>query len=557
MGISLKPEHLKRYKDITWLFMKYGRADLVKKAGLEEALIPDDEELALQTTDPKAEELAKDLEKMGPTFIKLGQLLSTRADLLEAPYMEALARLQDNVEPFPYEEVERIVTTELGVRISKAFSVFDPSPVAAASLGQVHRAVTRNGRPVAVKVQRPNIREGIVNDLDALEEIAAFLDAHTDTGKRYEFQNMLRESRKSLLHELDYRLEAHNLSTLGENLKEFERIVVPQPVEDYSTSRLLTIDYIQGKKITSLTPLALIEVDRTGLAEDLFRAYLKQILVDGFFHADPHPGNVFLTDDGRIALLDLGMVARIAPKLQEQLLKLLLAISEGRSNEAADIAIEIGQVRDYFDEPEFRRRIADFVGQHQDTNIQRIEVGKVVLALTRTAAECGVAVPPELTMLGKTLLNLDQVGRTLDPHFNPNASIRKNSAEIMRQHMLKTVSPSNIFTGVMEMTEFVERLPGRINRILDAVAKNEIKLKVDAIDEGLLIDGLQKIANRITLGLILAALIVGAALLMRVETSFRIMGYPGFAILCFMLAAGGGIAFVLSILFYDENKKKH
>src|SRR5712691_436597 len=197
MGISIKGEHLKRYRDIAALFMKYGRSDLVKNAGLEEAVstepvtTPDEAHLA--------EHLAADLEKMGPTFIKIGQLLSTRADLLPLPYMEALARLQDKVGPFPFLEVEKIVSAELGVRLSKAFSEFDPEPVAAASLGQVHRASLRDGRKVAVKVQRPGIREQIAKDLEALAAIAAFADEHTQAGRRFGFATMLEEFRKTLL----------------------------------------------------------------------------------------------------------------------------------------------------------------------------------------------------------------------------------------------------------------------------------------------------------------------------------------------------------------------
>src|SRR5688572_27921749 len=193
--VSLKPERLKRYKDVAMLLMKYGRSDLVKQAGLEEHLELD--ETALAETAPEAKELAADLEKLGPTFIKLGQLLSTRADLLPAPYLEALSRLQDHIEPFPYEEVDRIVSSELGVRISKAFAEFDQEPLAAASLAQVHLASMRDGRAVVVKVQRPNIREQIVEDLEALEEIATFMDEHTEVGKRYEFRNLLLSLRRS------------------------------------------------------------------------------------------------------------------------------------------------------------------------------------------------------------------------------------------------------------------------------------------------------------------------------------------------------------------------
>jgi predicted unusual protein kinase regulating ubiquinone biosynthesis (AarF/ABC1/UbiB family) len=553
MGNSLKTEHLKRYKDIAWLLMKYGRSDLVKSAGLENVL---DDESESEYVPSEAESLADDLEKMGPTFIKLGQLLSTRADLLPLPYMRALARLQDEVEPFSFEEAESIITSELGVRISKAFSEFDPVPIAAASLGQVHRAAMRDGRPVAVKVQRPGIREQIIKDMDAVSQVAQLLDDHTEAGKRYEFQKMFDEFRKTLLNELNYKQEAQNLIVMSDNLIDFDALVIPLPVEDYTTSRVLTMDYIHGKKITSLSPLKRIDIDGDDLARQLFRGYLRQILVHGFFHADPHPGNVFLTDDGRIALLDLGMVARIAPGMQEKLLQLLLAISEGRADEAATISIGIGEAREMFNENQFRRRLTDLITAHQGVHLAQIEVGTIVLEVLKGSGECGIRLPTELTMLGKTLLNLDQVGRILDPNFDPNTAIREYAMELMRERMLKSVSPGNLFSSMLEMKDFAERLPRRINKILDSLANNQIQVKVDAIDELLLMEGLQKIANRITLGLVLAALIVGAAMLMNVPTNFRILGYPGLAIIFFLAAATGGVLLIVNILSYDERARK-
>lgn len=557
MGISLKPEHLKRYKDIGWLFMKYGRSDLVKQAGLDEVLAREEAGgPATELAEPKAEELASDFEKMGPTFIKLAQLLSTRADLLPLPYLEALSRLQDNVAPFSFAEVEEIVTAELGVRISKAFANFDEAPIAAASLGQVHRASLRDGREVVVKVQRPGIREQIIKDLEVLGDIADFLDGHTEMGKRYEFRNMLAEFRKSLMRELDYRQEARHLETFDNNLKEFDSIVVPLPIDDYTTSRVLTMEYIRGKKITSLNPLVWVDVDGVGLAEDLFHAYLKQILVDGFFHADPHPGNVFLTDDHRVALIDLGMVGYISPTRQEQILQLLLAISSGNGDEAAEHTMQMGEAKPGFEENKFRRLVRDLVSEHQDSSVAQIDTGRVVMEIQRIAADVSFRLPPEFTMIAKMLLNLDQVVHTLDPGFDPNASIRRNAADMMQQRVLKSLSPANLFNAAMETKGFLEKLPSRLNKFLDTVSRDEIKFKVDAIDEILLMEGLQKIANRITLGLILAALIVGSAMLMRVETSFKILGYPGFAIIFFMIAAGGGIVLVINILYTDEKTKK-
>ncbi|HEY6215372.1 MAG TPA: AarF/UbiB family protein [Pyrinomonadaceae bacterium] len=554
MVVSLKPERLKRYKDVAMLLIKYGRSDLISVAGLEGSVLPD--EIVAESEAAPAEDLAADLEKLGPTFIKLGQLLSTRADLLPGPYLEALTRLQDHIEPFPYEDVERIVSGELAVRMSKAFADFDPKPLAAASLSQVHRACMRDGRDVVVKVQRPDIRDLIVGDLEALNEIAHFLDQHTELGRRYEFENMLINLRKSLLRELDFTIEANNLHTIGQNLAEFENIVVPEPIDDFTTTRVLTMEYISGKKITALNPLRMLEIDGGLLADELFRAYLNQFLIDGFFHADPHPGNVFITDDNRIALLDVGMVGRMTRTFQDNLLRLLLAISEGRGEMAAQAAIKMGEEKEGFDRAAFERRITDLVADNSDAILSRMNAGKVTLEITRISADCWFRLPAEFTMIAKALLNLDRVVYTLDSNFDPNIIIRERANEILQRNILKSVAPNNLLSSVVDLKEFVEKLPTRVNRLLDAAGNNDLRIKVDTIDEKIVLEGLQKIANRITLGLVVAALIVGAAMLMRVETSFRIFGYPGLAMIFFLLAAAAGLVLVFSILFYDERRRK-
>jgi predicted unusual protein kinase regulating ubiquinone biosynthesis (AarF/ABC1/UbiB family) len=552
MTLTLSTSHVKQYKDIALLLWKYGRSDLVRKSGLEEHL---PEDLTDPETAAQAKDLATDLEKLGPTYVKLGQLLSTRPDLLPAPYIQALTRLQDHLEPFPFSEVEKIVAAELGVRLSRAFQEIDPKPLAAASIGQVHKAILRDGRQVVIKVQRPGIRERMVDDLDVLAEVAGFFDAHTENGRKADYSAILAEFRKMLLRELDYTQEAQNLHAMRRSLAGFPRIVVPQPVEDYSTSRVLTMEYITGQKITSLSPVVRTEIDGAALAEELFKAYLQQILVDGLFHADPHPGNVFLTQDSRIGLLDLGMAARLPSDLQEDLLPMLLDLSEGRSEGVIDFAFKHGERLDGFNEKEMRRRVGELVARRKDLTLERTQIGTLLLEVRATVQECSMRLPPELALIGKTLLNLDQIGWTLAPDFDPSAAIRRHSAALMQKRLWKSLAPGNLFARALELKDFTQRLPGRVNRIMDAVANNELKLTVDAIDEKYLMTGIQKVANRITLGLILAALIVGAALLMRVDTSFRLFGYPGLAILFFLLAAGAGCILMFHILVHDESTR--
>lgn len=546
MGISLRPSNLNRYREIAGLLLKYGGRQAVNRAGLDDAI--DGRTNRREPETQKADDLAADLERLGPTFIKLGQVLSTRSDMLPPEYVEALSRLQDKVAPFPFEDAERVIADELSIRVSKAFRSIDSAPLASASLGQVHRAVMPDGRPVAVKVQRPGIRARVEKDLDALDDIAEFLDHHTKVGGAYSFTETMREFRRTLYRELDYRKEAQNLMTLGANLAEFDRIVVPSPIADYTTSRVLTMDYVRGRKITKLSPLARLELDGHELAEQLFAAYLKQILADGFFHADPHPGNVFLTDDHRIALLDLGMTGTLAPQLQEQLLRLLLAISEGRSDDAVSILAKIGDADHEFDRRKVSEAMADFVAEYCGRSLEQIQLGRRLMDVARVCGESGLRLPPEMTLLARALFNLDQAGRILDPTFDPNESIRTNAADILQQRLRSSASPGNVVANVLEAKDFLVNVPGQLNRILEKVAENDVSIRVDAFDEDRLMSGINKVANRITVGLVLSALIVGAALLMRVPTPFTLLGYPGIAMLFFITAAVGGLALVVSIL---------
>ena len=553
MNLSFKTSHLKRYKEIVALIIKHFNPDMVKQFGVRGLL---EDQLPETHGQHPPEELANDLERMGPTFVKLGQILSSRADLLPKPYLDALSRLQDKVKPFSYEQVEEIVTTELGVKISKAFAEFQCEPLAAASLGQVHSATLRSGQRVVVKIQRPDIRRQIAEDLEVLEELTNFFHEHTKVARRYQFKKILEEFQRSLVHELDYQREAANMVSIGENLKEFPLLVVPQPIMDYTTRAVLTMEYIDGKKVPKISPLERLDINGFELADSLFKAYLKQVLVDGIFHADPHPGNIFLTDDGRIALLDLGMVGRTTPEMQEKLIKLLLAISEGKGETASDLAIRMSETTPYFQEEAFRRKIAGLVAEQQDQALEKIDVGRILLEIGRTAGENGLYVPVELTLLGKTLLQLNEIGHVLDEKFNPHDAIRRHVTETLNQRLKKELTPRHFFASMLELKEFFVGLPSRVNKIMDAVGNSELELNVKAPQVNLILEGFQKIANRITTGLILASLIIGAALLMQVQTRFTLMGYPGLAMICFLIAGSVGFWLVLSILYQDERTRK-
>ncbi len=544
--MKFAPRHLRRYKDVALLFSRYGSGALIDQTGFT-----DDGNNDEQTG--SGHDLAADLENMGPTFVKIGQLLSTRGDLLPPAHLKALARLQDHVEPVPYEEIERVIQSELGVRVSKAFESFDTSPLAAASLGQVHLATLHGGRKVAVKVQRPGIRQDIVDDLDSLQQIAEFLDDHTDFGRTYEIGRLVDQFRSSLLRELDYQREASQLAELRNNLRDFSRLKVPKVVDDYTTHRVLTMDYLPGTKITSLSGAVLTDLDGDVLAEEFFRAYLRQILIDGFFHADPHPGNLLLTHDRDIAILDLGMVGRIQQRMRDQLVHLLAGIAEGDGVQTAEAAMNIGTPRSgEINRTQFINAVEEIVGAARARQLAKIDMGTVVLQVTSACAEAGLRIPAELSLLGKTLMNLDRVGAVLSPGFEPADSIRRHLGEISHGRIKDSLTSANLLGMLTETKDFIGQLPSRLNRILEMVADNKLKVQVDSIDEKALLQGLQKIANRITLGLILAAFIVGSSLLSRIETEVTVFGYPALAIGFFLIASIGSLILLIQILWKDR-----
>ncbi|WP_324719175.1 ABC1 kinase family protein [Salinimicrobium sp. HB62] len=548
--MSILPENLERYQKFLSFMLKYWNSDLLNETA-SNAL---EEETARTFNDyeQSPEELVEDLKQMGPTYVKLGQLLSTRPDLLPDRYLEALASLQDDLPTISYEEVREIVEGEIGSKISKAFNYFEEKPLASASIGQVHLAELRSGKTVAVKVQRPGIRKKFMEDLDTLEEMAGLAVKHTEVGKKYAFSDVLAELRRIMLHELDYLREANNLVTLGLNLKEYRRLIVPQPFPDYTTSRVLTMEYVKGKKVTSISPLKKTENDYTALVDEFIEAYLKQIVSDGFVHADPHPGNVHLLENEKIALIDLGMVAQFSRKMKDFLLRLLLALSKNNGEEIADILLRMSNKREENSEEQFRRQINIMVQEGQNSTAKDMQTGKLLIQMNRSAAMNGIHLPVEVNILGKILLNMDQIIAFLAPEYDLREAVRNYMNKLLQNKMLNELKPEEVLSILLDSKKLVENLPDRIDKITENLARNEFRFAIDAIDEKRLTDGFQKVANRITLGLIIASMIIGAAMLMSVPSAFTIFGYPGLAIIFFLLAAVAAIYLSYTILFKDE-----
>ena len=549
MSLALAPENLKVYKNILTLIWRHGDRKLLGQIGLGKLVGGKDDD---EHADPGR--LADDLEKLGPTYIKIGQILSTQLDILPPEYMEAMARLQDDVEPLPFPEILPIIEHGIGAPIMSVFSYIDTNPIGAASLGQVHRGTLLDGRDVAIKVQRPGAEEQIAKDFEGLRHVAHSLDGMTE--QRYNLEAMIEHTRKILESELDYTHEASNLLRMRSLTEDEESIIVPAPVRSLCSQKVLVMDFLEGEKVDSLSPRRLDEIDGPGLAKMMFRKYLDHILVEGFYHADPHPGNVLIDEQGRILLLDLGMVGRLSPQFRERLTQLVLAIVDGRGDDAAEVAIAIGQPQDGYDRDAFTREISNLVLESYSRNIDGLNIGGVVLKIADVCGQFHVQIPPELSTIGKALLHLNELGQTLDPSFNPASCIREHTLPILWQDFWKALSPNAFFDEIFEIKRLAKVLPNRINTILEQLSREDHGFKIDAIDEDRLIGGFEKVANRITYGLIIAALFIAGAMVMNVDkVGWRIGGLPALSWIMFIVGALGIVLVLGGMAIFNRHRE--
>jgi len=557
----LKTRNIGAYRDLLLLFTRYGRKDFRLTVSPQDFLAPEADSGTIEPdVRARAEAFANALRQMGPTYVKFGQLLSTRPDIVPHEYILALESLQDDLEPFSFADVERIVEEELGVRISKAFETFESAPLAAASLGQAHRAVLRDGREVVVKVQRPNVREQVRRDLEVFTEIATELEKHTDIGRKMSLVGAIEQARLVMYSELNYLQEARNTGILRLNLAGFPQIYIPEVVQDFTSARVLTTELVKGRKVSKLTPLALVEGDYAELASVLTQAYLKQICVDGFWHSDPHPGNVFVREiegNPQLVLLDFGMASRISQELQDEVIKLLLAISSNRGAEVADACVRMSEMQERFDAVKFTRDISTIVAAVHDVSASEINSGQLIFNIIAIANGNDLKVPPELTMLAKTLLHLDAITKKLDPDYDPQRVIRDYAEQLMSQKLAQKFNPRNFYPALLDLNQLVLDLPHRMREIVDLTSAGRLSFGIKLTQAEEFLAGIHKIANRITVGVVIAALLVSSSMMMRVPTSFTIFGYPGIAVLGYLLASAAAFYLIVSTMIRDRKDQEN
>jgi len=539
---------MNRRSQILRLLMRYRHSGVFSGMNLDAAGSHTD-----VPADGNPEQFVSDLEALGPTFVKLGQMLSTRPDMVPAEFATALERMQENVAPIPVERIHAIVEQELGTGVNKLFASFDPEPLGCASIAQVHRAVLHDGRQVAVKVQKPEVAAQLRSDLEALRSFALAADHLTQVGRRVRLRDWLNEFAKTLMQELDYQAEAENLARFGRHLKPFRRLWVPQPLWDYCSQRVLTMELASGVRVDAIPEVRRTEQAMDPLAAALIRGYLDQIFVHGEIHADPHPGNLRVTPDGRLAIFDLGMVAHMPPRLRERLLKILFAAVDGRGEEVADDLISISTRLEAFDEERYLRETGQLIARYAASG--SFSEGRVVLDMVRIATASGLRTPPELSLVGKALLNLETVCRLLAPDLDTRRIVERQLQHVMRARLKKSLSAANLASEAMELQQLLRDGPRKLTDIMALLAENRLQMKVTGLEESRLMENLQKIANRVAAGIISAALIMAASLMMKLETGWHLFGYPAIALFLMLIGVVLGLGIVTSALLFDRRAR--
>jgi predicted unusual protein kinase regulating ubiquinone biosynthesis (AarF/ABC1/UbiB family) len=592
----LSPKHLPRLVATVRLFTNYGLRDFANRQGLlslDAAGLNGGEEAQGDFT-AKAKAFRERLVELGPAYIKLGQVLSTRPDLLPRPYIGELEHLQDDVPQMSFEQVEQTIEAELHARISKLFESFDEKPLGSASLGQVHAAELRDGRSVVIKVQRPNLREQLAEDIEFFRELATFLTEHTSAGSRVDLVGVVQQVERALVDELDYRTEARNAASFRKALASFPHILIPRVIDAYTTHKVLTTERIKGIKIVEIPPISRVEYDFSQLAEEFAHAYLEQITDTGHFHADPHPGNVFVVlpgrenprtpaeavaddrresvrpgatalvesenearaaavaaaprEDPKLALIDFGMTAHLTVTMRDHVVRLLLAMADNNGDAAAETLVEIGEAPDEFDRTTYIREVSALIAKHTNQTVEETPAGIVLYEMITIAFRQGLKLPAELTLLAKALFNLDAVTRALDPNFNPSHSIREYTAEIANKRARREMSPRRIFQMAAETTDLLRALPHRLDVFTQKLVSNDFAVRVEAPQLGSLLLGLEKVANRIFTGLVLGGLLVASGLLMAYQRRLGMVG--------FIIAGALGLWMIATILIQDRRSRK-
>lgn len=554
--IGMKYENLRRYKKIGEVLVKYGFTFLAEKL-IEKGYIP---KFILKIKQPKeelsdGEKLRMACEELGPTFIKLGQIMSTRRDIFSEEVISELSKLQDNVEPFPYEIAKELFEEEMQMSLKDSFKDFAPKPIASASIGQVYKATLKSGEDVVVKIQRPSIQNIIERDLDILFTLAKLLDEHMDKEKPYNLFEMVDEFSRVITRELDYTLEGRNAEKFYSYFKNDDNIYIPKVYWDYTSKRILTMERIYGVKIIDNQKLKMKNWAPKDLATIITNCFLKQVFIFGFFHGDPHPGNIFAVGPKKIAFIDFGIVGYLDKDTMTFISNLFTAATRKNVEKVVNVLIENDTLSSDTNIRRLKEDISFLINLYYDVPLRQLNLGEVLKRIMEAAYINKVKLPPQFTVLLKSMITFEGSVKFLNPSFSVS-NIGKDFAKKIYYHKL---DPKNLIEEIKDYSEemlySIKYLPKQVRSLLRKVDNNEIKLQLEQIGFEKLQDELTRMTNKLSLSLISSALIVGSSLIIQNTNGPMLWGVSVFGIIGYLLASILGIVIIISILLGTFRKE--
>jgi len=537
--------HFQRMQQITEVLLRHGMGYVAAQLGLP---LPRRIQPAAPPPETAAARVRAVLEDLGPTFIKLGQILSTRADILPAEWVEELSRLQDQVAPFPMDQVRAQIEAELGAPLETLFRWFDPEPIAAASVGQVHRAELMDGMQVVVKVQRPGLVDEVEGDLAVLTEIARLAEGRTAWGKVYSFTELVDHLAREMRAQLDYTVEGRHAEHVREVLADDPDVIVPAVYWTYTTPRVLTMEYIEGEKLSDVIARCPPLEERRRLALLLARAMTRQALRDGVYHADPHPGNLLVTLDGRLVFTDFGLVGFLDEPLRDALIGLVMGIIE-RDVTGMSLALQdLGVLTRPVPQRALQRDLQRLLQQYYEIPLSQISIGQTLQQMLSLAIKYGVQVPPELGQLSRTLITLEGVVRQLDPDLSLMEIAEPVAVELRRERFSMERISRELRRNAIITARLLDQLPTRLQVLLQRLEEGRLPVIIEQGDLDRNLPQIGRLVNRLAAALVISSTLLTAGVLLGLGAAptWKEVSLPGLVGL--LLGSLGGAWLMWSIL---------
>jgi len=548
IGLQRRYRHLRRYRRIAEVLLRHGFGYIVESMELQH-LVPLRRRIQGEEPEhrPRGARLRAALEELGPTFIKLGQMLSARPDILPADVVAELARLQDRVPPVPFEKIAGEIERELGKPLSALFRSVDPEPIGAASIGQVHRAVLADGAEVVVKVRRPGIEDIVEVDLDILAALAQRADERWPAA-RVSFVEVVNEFARTLRREMDYRLEAAYTQRFRRLLADDPRVVIPQVYEQLTTSRVLVMEHVGGVKITDRDGLARLGVDPAAVAKLGAETFLKMVFLHGLFHGDPHPGNLFVLPGGRLGVIDFGIVGRLDEETLDAVADLFIGATQRDVARIIDGLLRLDAVGEDAGLGALARDLSDMLDRYHGKTLKELAVGLIVNEVIQLVHDHQLRLPADLLVLGKALVTIEGLGKQLDPDFNALEVARPFAAELLRRRVHPAALARRGTRDAVELAKTLRGLPGQLERAIQRVNRGDVRMRVAV--EGLerAVKRLERGYNRIAMAVVFAALFLGSIVLLNIAPGPTLYGVPVLALIVFAAAFGTGLWLALVVI---------